>query len=237
MELRNRNLSLQMQGEDIALLQRELKQLGFTIAEDETLGRVFGQSTRQAVVLIQRRGGLEPTGVVDNRTAQRINAGLQPQSYLVTGLVRRTDASAVTHTIIRAFDKELRGEELLGEAVTTETGSYEITYTDAQFARADKKQPISLSEPSRQTIRYLPFLIFISTRKKGKLSTSMSNQAGTPTLRIRNTPRRTRPCLKWCSVGRTGRRRHRLSGGRKMRHPMNKSKANRWEQRQIFLRV
>ncbi|MCI0627640.1 MAG: hypothetical protein L0387_39320 [Acidobacteria bacterium] len=40
--------------------------------------------------------------------------------------------------IIRAFDKDLRSEELLGEAVTNVEGTYQISYTGERFRRAEK---------------------------------------------------------------------------------------------------
>ena len=39
---------------------------------------------------------------------------------------------------MKAFDRDLRSEELLGEAITNEQGIYEITYTAEQFARAEE---------------------------------------------------------------------------------------------------
>ena len=40
--------------------------------------------------------------------------------------------------IVRAFDKDLRREELLGEAVTGSDGRYEIRYLSSRFTRAEK---------------------------------------------------------------------------------------------------
>jgi hypothetical protein len=42
---------------------------------------------------------------------------------------------------VRAFDRDLRREEPLGEglATTDESGYYQITYTADQFARAEKR--------------------------------------------------------------------------------------------------
>ena len=40
--------------------------------------------------------------------------------------------------VVRAYDKDMRTEELLGEATTDTAGGYEIAYTREQYARAEK---------------------------------------------------------------------------------------------------
>jgi hypothetical protein len=42
MHLQGRNLSVQMQGEDVKLLHKELRLLGFDIPEDEVVRTFFG---------------------------------------------------------------------------------------------------------------------------------------------------------------------------------------------------
>jgi hypothetical protein len=60
-------------------------------------------------------------------------------SFVVRGHVRKADGSPLIEAIVRAFDKDLRHEERLGESVTDGSGHYEIAYTDAQFRRAEKQ--------------------------------------------------------------------------------------------------
>src|SRR2546430_17492824 len=69
MDLQDRNLSLNMRGADIDLLLEQLRALHFDIPADETF---FGRATRTAVVAIQERERLEPTGIVDQTTAAAI---------------------------------------------------------------------------------------------------------------------------------------------------------------------
>jgi peptidoglycan hydrolase-like protein with peptidoglycan-binding domain len=79
MNLQGRNLYLRMRGEDVKLLQSELRQLGFSIGDEEGY---FGKATRRAVLKFQEEQGLEPTGKVEERTAEVINtavATLQPE--------------------------------------------------------------------------------------------------------------------------------------------------------------
>ena len=66
----------------------------------------------------------------------------KPQSFIVRGQVRQADGTAITGSIVRAFDKDLpslRSEGELGKATTDKDGRYEITYTAEQFRRAEKK--------------------------------------------------------------------------------------------------
>lgn len=59
---------------------------------------------------------------------------------IIFGIIRADSSAPALGAIVRAFDKDLRHEQLLGEAVITETtGRYEITYTADQFRRAEKK--------------------------------------------------------------------------------------------------
>src|SRR5262245_32582031 len=101
MNLQGRNPSLRMQGEDVKLLQDELRQLGFPLNDGDGF---FGKTTRQAVLEFQRGHGLATTGVVDEATATAINGevdALNPepepvaewQPFIVRGQVRQTDGS------------------------------------------------------------------------------------------------------------------------------------------------
>lgn len=148
MKLQDRNLNIGMRGGDVELLQQELHQLGFAI-EDEA--GYFGSSTRRAVEQFQEQHGLEMTGVVDERTATLINDAVQAldpnaggndevSSFVVRGHVRKADGSPLIRAIVRAFDKDLRHEERLGEEVTDGSGRFEIAYTAEQFRRAEKKR-------------------------------------------------------------------------------------------------
>lgn len=150
MKLEGRNLSLRMQGEDVERLKEELRKLGFSIERDEA---GFGKTTRQAVLEFQRKRGLGATGVVDESTANLINAevdALKPEPeprrarepFFIRGQVRRADGVPFVGGVVRAFDKDLRAEEDLSPpagVTIDQTGHYEIQYTAEQFRRADKK--------------------------------------------------------------------------------------------------
>lgn len=72
MKLQGRNLSIQTKGEDVKLLHSELRQLGHTIPAKEVQETFFGKDTQQVVLKFQKVEGLETTGVVDEKTAERI---------------------------------------------------------------------------------------------------------------------------------------------------------------------
>src|SRR4051812_42650605 len=86
MNLQGRDLSLNMMGPDVDLLQQELGALGFDVGAD---AGSFGQITRKAVVTIQREEALRPTGIVDQATAGVVNRRFNDlgDGSVVTGVV------------------------------------------------------------------------------------------------------------------------------------------------------
>ncbi|MBD2565344.1 MULTISPECIES: Tc toxin subunit A-related protein [Nostoc] len=128
MELQGRNLSVKMTGEDVTLLQQELRQLGFTIEDRESL---FGNSTFLAVQEFQRQQSIEATGVVDEATARLINAAvdaLQPKSFILQGEVVQVDGTPVVGVQVQAAERGLRRETQLGTTTSDEAGRYKIEY-------------------------------------------------------------------------------------------------------------
>jgi hypothetical protein len=141
MNLQGRNLSIQLQGDDVTLLQTELRQLAFVINDTDAY---FGGSTRDAVLEFQRTHDIQPTGIVDAETAHRINAEVDALAnnngqFVVRGRVRQANGDSLAGVELHAFDKDLRHEERLGVSAVDQEGNYEITYTADQFRRAEKK--------------------------------------------------------------------------------------------------
>jgi peptidoglycan hydrolase-like protein with peptidoglycan-binding domain len=120
-----------MQGEDIQLLNNELQTLGYDISPDEIEQSFFGPATQDAVRDFQRKHGLEPNGIVAERTAHTINTAVDaqrpiPEQLVVSGQVRHQDETPLEGLIVRAFDVNLRDEAQLGEETTTDAhGDYE----------------------------------------------------------------------------------------------------------------
>ena len=106
----------------------------------------FGKMTAQAVLTYQQERKLQPTGKVDEQTAALLTAEIEAEPppplaekpFVVQGTVRFADGRPVVGVLVRASDKDLRREELLGEATTDRDGRYAITYTAQQFRRAEK---------------------------------------------------------------------------------------------------
>jgi hypothetical protein len=128
-----------MRGEDIQLLHNELQSLNYNIPQRDIERSYFGRGTHQCVVDFQRRHCLNPSGVVDARTAHAINAAMEaqrpvPEEFIVSGHVYHEDETPLERMIVRAFDVEMRNESQLGEDVTTDKhGAYEIQYTYEGF--------------------------------------------------------------------------------------------------------
>ncbi len=83
-----------------------------------------------------KRGGAEK---------KNITARIKPEPTaeaprIVRGQVRRLDGSPAVGILVQAYDRDLRGENLLGETYTDEQGNYEITYVEEQFRRSDREQ-------------------------------------------------------------------------------------------------
>ncbi len=143
MNLQGRNLSIDMQGEDVALIQRTLRKLGYDIPADEVDKQFFGPVTHTQVMAFQERNGLEATGVVNRCTIGEISRQVNtlhphPKCFIVKGLVRQQGGSFLAGATVQAFDRDLRSQELLGKAITNADGYYEISYTSDQFSRSEK---------------------------------------------------------------------------------------------------
>lgn len=140
MNLHGRNLSIQLRGDDVALLQTEMRQLGFDIKDPVGF---FGSATRDAVLEYQRRVDLQPTGIVDDNTARRINEEVDALAnrgrFVVRGRVRAANRDSLADVEVRAFDKDMRNLQQLGVSLVDQEGNYEITYIAEQFLRAEKK--------------------------------------------------------------------------------------------------
>src|SRR2546430_4783860 len=118
MDLQDRNLSLNMRGADIDLLLEQLRALHFDIPADETF---FGRATRTAVVAIQERERLEPTGIVDQPTAAAITRLFDQlgDSGKISGIVASASGERLRGALIEALDLGL-------SAKTDAEGRYEL---------------------------------------------------------------------------------------------------------------
>ncbi len=132
MNLQGRNLKPNLRGSDVALLQEELRRLGFEIMDLEGF---YGSMTFLAVQEFQRQHDLPATGIVDAVTARVINAALdgQPQErYLVRGRLVRPDGTPLPQASIELFEKRLRSDRPIGDTSSDRRGAFEIAYPQPQ---------------------------------------------------------------------------------------------------------
>jgi hypothetical protein len=71
---------------------------------------------------LQRNRDLPVTGVVDQHAATTINMMVEtgqrePQRFIVQGIVCLQTGSPVPGVLVKVFDKDLRSEQLLSEAI------------------------------------------------------------------------------------------------------------------------
>lgn len=58
----------------------------------------------------------------------------------VRGTIRHVNGAPLPGVIVRAFDRDMRAETLLGQVIAGKGGLYEIAYSTGQFRRVDKAQ-------------------------------------------------------------------------------------------------
>ncbi len=147
-------LKLRMRGPKVADLQDALQLLldrGAILATDdaarrelfETLKRErtaqrYGSATRKLVSIFQEERRLQPSGEVDEPTANALNALLRewrmldretkPRFHIVSGEVRREDGLPLQGVRVRAAHEVERGSIRLGEDTTDAEGRYTIRY-------------------------------------------------------------------------------------------------------------
>lgn len=111
--------------------------------------QVFGhKGTLPLVKLFQTQQHLEPSGQVDAATADALNELLEElgelddptqAQFLVQGQVQYADGQLGAGMLVRAFDRDLRSEERLGEVTTDKQGRYIIKYFADHFRRAENR--------------------------------------------------------------------------------------------------
>lgn len=64
----------------------------------------------------------------------------EPKTYVVRGTVLAASGSPAADVTVAAFDQDVGGEDLLGDAITSKKGIFKITYRAAQFRRSNKER-------------------------------------------------------------------------------------------------
>ncbi len=98
------------------------------------LGSILIKSTEDSVLWNVKAGDTEVVIEIDMVVPSQL------EIFVVQGKVRDADGSPLSGVEIRAFDKDLRGEQCLGlgKYTTDKAGNYEIRYSNQQFRRAEK---------------------------------------------------------------------------------------------------
>lgn len=158
MELQNRELSIRMRGGDVALLQTELAELNFDIPVSEIERSHFGTGTRDAVNAFQGRHGLPVTGVVDERTAVRINAEVDQlalSEVVVVGRIVSRSRAGVGGLSVVVVDKIVGdGDVELAQTTTSDSGRYAVKLSGATLSGRGKQLP-DLQAKAYRDDRYL----------------------------------------------------------------------------------
>ncbi len=138
-------INLGDRGDTVANLHTALEALGYTLDLTEKERHHFGKGSFAAVSNLQKMFQLTENGNVDELTADLINKLLikrdPPENkpiYTVSGRVQYSPGDASRPKLVRAYDRDLRSEELLGEVEIDADGNYSIQYGPEKFRRAEK---------------------------------------------------------------------------------------------------
>ncbi len=138
---RVRLLSFGMQKIQVIKQVRDITGLGLKESKElvEANGVVKENIGKESATKIMEK--LAKAGATSVIEAMLDSGGDQPladDSYFVNGRVDLDNGEPAKGVLVRAYDKDLRSEQLLGEATTTPAGEYTIPYTPEQFKRAEK---------------------------------------------------------------------------------------------------
>lgn len=190
MNLQGRSLETGLHGVDVALLQSELRQLGYAITDDEAIQSSFGEGTRQAVLDFQKAHGLEASGIVDSVTAKKINAKVdalqpKPQPFVVRGQVHYI-GTRPAEGVVQALDQDLGEGQPLGETVIEPDGHYGIPYSvDSLVAKGKQRADlvVRVLGPDRKPLVTSPTVYQAKPIETVDLTVE-SKEDGQPTARV-----------------------------------------------------
>jgi peptidoglycan hydrolase-like protein with peptidoglycan-binding domain len=133
LEIAASEVSLGMQGDDVARIHHALQALGRSVPVSEIASRVLGPGTAAVVRALQQELNLPATGMVDAATVRAINVLLDRVATaprVVRGTVRDANGSPVSTGLVQLFSPSLSGESVIGKSPLRE-GSYQISYQPA----------------------------------------------------------------------------------------------------------
>src|SRR5258706_9103248 len=114
MNVSGRRLHLEIDTGDVRILQSKLSQIGIDIDAKELDEATFGPSTREAIIQLQKDQGLDPTGVVDFVSLDRIAQLVAAFNYVVHGSVSSSGRAGVGGLRVTIVDKNVGTDVTLG---------------------------------------------------------------------------------------------------------------------------
>ena len=116
-----------------------LLDLGVDVGEEETGAGRYGKRTAETVQRFQESQRLDPTGTVDDRTAEQVVRVVSGASRrAASGRILQPDGSPRPGTAVRVRDQNLDGAHQLGAATTDELGWFVVRYDVDQLGRSEK---------------------------------------------------------------------------------------------------
>lgn len=103
MEFLSQTLSLGSECEEVSLLHKEVRAMGFDIPDSKASKASFGMGTRDAVAAFQNSNGLNPTTVANKETDELENRPSAVNFLIINGQVNHIDGTPFIG-IIRVFD-------------------------------------------------------------------------------------------------------------------------------------
>lgn len=149
-------LSLGQQGNDVARLHQALLMLGrdMTIAEADR--RIAGPTTVAIVKAVQVDNHLPPTGIVDSKTVEAINAALAAMDVAdrtVRGHVLTADRATTPGLTVQVHLQIPGSEKLVGSAPVDADGSYQVTYKpNPKLTRQDLRVEVRNGQAVVETV-------------------------------------------------------------------------------------
>jgi Tc toxin complex TcA C-terminal TcB-binding domain/ABC toxin N-terminal region/Neuraminidase-like domain/Putative peptidoglycan binding domain/Salmonella virulence plasmid 28.1kDa A protein len=131
-----------MSGPEVVALQNFLFQEGYRISEREQADKFFGDTTYDSLVDYQQKHNLVPNGIFDGKARWVLDDDHQhPNKFIVMGQVLQANGTPMTKMTVKAFDKDLRFEQLLEtDSNPGPSGEYLIMYTKAKFDLFEKER-------------------------------------------------------------------------------------------------
>ena len=134
-------VSLGVQGPDVARIHEALEELGRNVPSAEADTHIFGAGTMAVLKATQTDLGIPATGVVDPDTVRTINAALAARPTAprtVRGQVRTADGRPAAGLSIFLYLQDPNGETVAGQSPLDESGAYQIAYQPpATLGRVD----------------------------------------------------------------------------------------------------